>query len=186
MTAPQTLHQSDLRSLPLRARGKVRDIYYIDADHMLIVTTDRISAFDCIMPNGIPRKGEVLTRISAYWFDRTAAVVPNHMIEVLDASNAATYGIDDEALFVNTMRREYCGNKDLNGIHFYLTGVSSESVHVVSLRPNLWAAPVAGEVMRDWFRHAIEDPDTLQSRADEGDFVAAIPVGSMPSGRGID
>lgn len=82
---------------------------------------------------------------------------------------------DDEALFVNTMRREYCGNKDLNGIHFYLTGVSSESVHVVSLRPNLWSAPVAGEVMRDWFRHAIEDPDTLESRADEGDFVAAVP-----------
>ena len=82
MTAPQTLHQSDLRSLPLRARGKVRDIYDIDAEHMLIVTTDRISAFDCILPDPIPEKGQVLTSVANFWFDRLKHVVPNQLTEL--------------------------------------------------------------------------------------------------------
>ncbi len=84
-------------------RGKVRDLFALPDDRLLIVATDRISAFDVVLPAGIPRKGEVLTRLSAYWFDRTAAVVPNHMIAVLDASNAAEYGIDDPALFGRSM-----------------------------------------------------------------------------------
>ncbi len=60
--------------------GKVRDIYEVDEDRLLIVASDRISAFDCILPNAIPRKGEVLTQISGFWFDRFAQVVPNHLI----------------------------------------------------------------------------------------------------------
>jgi phosphoribosylaminoimidazole-succinocarboxamide synthase len=60
--------------------GKVRDIYEVDGDHLLIVASDRISAFDCILPNDIPRKGEVLTRLSAFWFDRFASLAPNHLI----------------------------------------------------------------------------------------------------------
>jgi phosphoribosylaminoimidazole-succinocarboxamide synthase len=79
MTAPQTLHQSDLHSLPLRARGKVRDIYDIDADHLLIVTTDRISAFDCILPDPIPEKGRVLTSVANFWFDKLQPIVPNQL-----------------------------------------------------------------------------------------------------------
>ena len=79
MKAPETLYQSDLKSLPLRARGKVRDIYDIDADHMLIVTTDRISAFDCILPDPIPGKGRVLTTVSNFWFARLGGIVPNQL-----------------------------------------------------------------------------------------------------------
>jgi hypothetical protein len=82
---------------------------------------------------------------------------------------------DDEAFFINTMRREYCNNKGLNGINFYLTGVSDRSVHVVSLRPELWAGAVGGESMRDWFWRAVTDPDTIESRAQERDFVEVIP-----------
>ncbi|MGD9935619.1 MAG: phosphoribosylaminoimidazolesuccinocarboxamide synthase [Dehalococcoidia bacterium] len=81
-------------------RGKVRDLYELPGDRMLMVATDRISAFDVVMPQGIPRKGEVLTRLSAYWFDRTAAVVPNHMVAVLEASNASALGVDADASFV--------------------------------------------------------------------------------------
>jgi phosphoribosylaminoimidazole-succinocarboxamide synthase len=85
-------------------RGKVRDLYALPDDRMLMVATDRISAFDVVMAQGIPRKGEVLTRISSYWFDRTAAVVPNHMIAVLDATNAAELGVDaDASLFGRSM-----------------------------------------------------------------------------------
>jgi phosphoribosylaminoimidazole-succinocarboxamide synthase len=79
MTAPETLYQSGLHSLKLIARGKVRDMYDIDADHLLIVTTDRLSAFDCILPNPIPGKGRVLTHVANFWFDRLGHIVPNQL-----------------------------------------------------------------------------------------------------------
>jgi phosphoribosylaminoimidazole-succinocarboxamide synthase len=80
MTAlPDALFQSDLKHLPLINRGKVRDIYGIDDEHMLIVTTDRLSAFDVVLPQPIPGKGKVLTRVSNFWFRRTAALVANHL-----------------------------------------------------------------------------------------------------------
>ena len=73
------LHQSELKSLPLLSRGKVRDIYDVDEDHMLIVTTDRLSAFDVILPDAIPGKGAILTTVSNFWFDRTKHIIPNHL-----------------------------------------------------------------------------------------------------------
>ena len=77
MTAP--LFESSIRSLPLIARGKVRDIYSVDDDTLLIVTSDRLSAFDVILPEPIPHKGAVLTATSLFWFDRLAHVVPNQL-----------------------------------------------------------------------------------------------------------
>ena len=82
MNAPDTLYQSHLDSLPLRGRGKVRDIYDVDADLLLIVTTDRISAFDCILPDPIPGNGRVLTAVSHFWFDRLGQVVPNQLTDL--------------------------------------------------------------------------------------------------------
>jgi phosphoribosylaminoimidazole-succinocarboxamide synthase len=82
MTAPEALYQSTLSSLKLRARGKVRDIYDIDDKHMLIVTTDRLSAFDVILPDPIPGKGRVLTRISNFWFKKLQAIMPNHLANI--------------------------------------------------------------------------------------------------------
>ena len=76
--------------------GKVRELYDLPDDRLLMVATDRISAYDVVMPNGIPHKGEVLTRLSAHWFERTAAVVPNHMVAVLEAGDAAAYGAPDD------------------------------------------------------------------------------------------
>jgi len=73
------LYQSHLDGLPLINRGKVRDIYGLDDAHMLIVTTDRLSAFDVVLPQPIPGKGEVLTRVSNFWFARTGELVPNHL-----------------------------------------------------------------------------------------------------------
>ncbi|MFZ4984728.1 MAG: phosphoribosylaminoimidazolesuccinocarboxamide synthase [Blastocatellia bacterium] len=72
----------DPTDIPLRfiRRGKVRDLYAVDSDHLLLVATDRISAFDCILPSDIPHKGEVLTRISSFWFERTAHLVSNHLV----------------------------------------------------------------------------------------------------------
>ena len=74
-----TLYQSRLQSLPLLARGKVRDNYAVGSDRLLMVASDRISAFDVIMGQPIPGKGRLLTRMALFWFDRLAHVVPNHL-----------------------------------------------------------------------------------------------------------
>ena len=79
MTTDALITQTDLPGLRLHSRGKVRDIYDLD-DKLLIVTTDRISAFDHVLPTPIPGKGVVLTAMSAYWFARTREIVPNHLI----------------------------------------------------------------------------------------------------------
>jgi len=76
------VHQSSLHSLPLLSRGKVRDNYAVGNDTLLIVTTDRLSAFDVIMSEPIPDKGRVLNRMALFWFDRLADVVPNHLTGV--------------------------------------------------------------------------------------------------------
>jgi phosphoribosylaminoimidazole-succinocarboxamide synthase len=73
------LHTSHLKSLPLIHSGKVRDIYDIDDKHMLIVTTDRISAFDVIMPTPIPGKGIVLNEVTQFWLHKLSHIVPNHL-----------------------------------------------------------------------------------------------------------
>jgi len=75
----QTLYESTLKSLPLLTRGKVRDVYAVGDEHLLIVTTDRLSAFDVILPDPIPGKGAVLTAVSNFWFERTRNIVPNHL-----------------------------------------------------------------------------------------------------------
>jgi phosphoribosylaminoimidazole-succinocarboxamide synthase len=76
--SPDTVYETHLSGLNLLHRGKVRDIYAADDEHLLIVTTDRLSAFDVILPDPIPGKGRVLHRISEFWFDRTQGIVPNH------------------------------------------------------------------------------------------------------------
>ncbi|HSN32935.1 MAG TPA: phosphoribosylaminoimidazolesuccinocarboxamide synthase [Ideonella sp.] len=73
------LHTSSITSLPLLARGKVRDNYAVGDDRLLMVATDRLSAFDVVMGEPIPGKGEVLTRMALFWFERLAGIVPNHL-----------------------------------------------------------------------------------------------------------
>ena len=75
----ESLFESNLASLELIARGKVRDIYRVDADRLLIVATDRMSAFDVVLPDPIPGKGAILTSISNFWFKKLESVVPNHL-----------------------------------------------------------------------------------------------------------
>ncbi|WP_456448837.1 phosphoribosylaminoimidazolesuccinocarboxamide synthase [Thiolapillus sp.] len=102
------LYQSDISGLELINRGKVRDIYAVDGQTMLIVTTDRLSAFDVIMPQPIPGKGEVLTRVSNFWFRRMAHVIPNHLTDipledvVTDKGERAALG--DRAIVVRRLK----------------------------------------------------------------------------------
>ncbi len=94
----EALFESTITSLPLLGRGKVRDIYAVDADKLLIVTSDRISAFDVVMPNPVPGKGKVLTRLASFWFGRLAGIIPNQLT-----------GIDPEAVVAPNERDQVRG-----------------------------------------------------------------------------
>lgn len=74
-----TMYRSNIKGLPLLSQGKVRDIYEIDASNILLVTTDRLSAFDVILPDPIPEKGRVLTALSNFWFNKTKHIINNHL-----------------------------------------------------------------------------------------------------------
>jgi len=77
-----SLHTSHISNLKLRHKGKVRDIYDIDDEHMLIVTSDRISAFDVIMPSAIPEKGTVLNDVTRFWLKKLEHIIPNHLANI--------------------------------------------------------------------------------------------------------
>jgi len=88
-----TLLQSELPGLTLRHRGKVRDVFDLSDDRLLIVATDRLSAFDVVLPDPIPGKGEMLCQISNFWFEQTAALVPNHLTGI-DVATVLPDGAD--------------------------------------------------------------------------------------------
>jgi phosphoribosylaminoimidazole-succinocarboxamide synthase len=82
MSAVKTVSETNIEGLPLIHRGKVRDVYAVDEKSLLLVATDRISAFDCVIPTTIPHKGEVLTALSAFWFEYLKDLTANHLINV--------------------------------------------------------------------------------------------------------
>ena len=82
LSTSSPMFESGLSSLPLVARGKVRDIYAVDGDRLLLVATDRLSAFDVVLPTPITDKGRILTRLSNFWFGKLAHIVPNHLTHV--------------------------------------------------------------------------------------------------------
>ena len=102
------LLESQLQSLERIHQGKVRDIYAVDEEHLLIVTTDRLSAFDVVLPDPIPGKGSVLTRISRFWFDRTQPLIPNHLttfpLERAVPDPAERAAIEDRSMIVRKLR----------------------------------------------------------------------------------
>jgi len=101
------LFESSITSLPLLGRGKVRDIYAVDADKLLIVTSDRLSAFDVILPDPIPDKGRVLTAMAGFWFDRLAHIIPNQLTGI-DPESVVAPGerdqVRDRALVVKRLK----------------------------------------------------------------------------------
>jgi phosphoribosylaminoimidazole-succinocarboxamide synthase len=82
MINPDVLFESSIPELPLLGRGKVRDIYSVDENHLLLVTTDRLSAYDVVMPDPVPEKGEVLTRLSLFWFRMMSDLIENQLTDL--------------------------------------------------------------------------------------------------------
>lgn len=101
-------HASMINSLPLIHQGKVRDIFAIDDDLMLIVASDRLSAFDVVLPDLIPGKGEILTKLSNFWFGRTEYIIENHLADIRIAdvvkSPAERYALRDRAVVVKRLK----------------------------------------------------------------------------------
>jgi phosphoribosylaminoimidazole-succinocarboxamide synthase len=93
-----TLLQSDIKSLPFLHRGKVRDIYAVGDDKLLVVQTDRLSAFDVILPDPIPGKGEVLTTVSNFWFNKLQHIIPNHLTGIAPESVVDTEADREQVL----------------------------------------------------------------------------------------
>ncbi|PXW89056.1 phosphoribosylaminoimidazole-succinocarboxamide synthase [Nitrosomonas sp. Nm84] len=89
MINPSALFETSIQSLPLLHRGKVRDIYAVNGDKLLIVQTDRLSAFDVILPTAVPGKGKLLTALSDFWFKKLAHVMPNHLTGIAPESVVA-------------------------------------------------------------------------------------------------
>jgi phosphoribosylaminoimidazole-succinocarboxamide synthase len=102
------LYESHLSGLVLLGRGKVRDLYQVDQDHLLMVASDRLSAFDVVMRQPIPGKGEVLTRVSSFWFARTAQLAPNHLagipVDAVVTDPAERAALGDRAVVVRRLK----------------------------------------------------------------------------------
>jgi phosphoribosylaminoimidazole-succinocarboxamide synthase len=107
-SAATWVYETDLTGLTRIHRGKVRDIYAVDTDHMLIVSTDRLSAFDVVMPDPIPGKGCVLNEISLFWFARTGHIVPNHLsglrVDSVVTDHAQQRLLEQRAVIVKRLR----------------------------------------------------------------------------------
>lgn len=102
------IHKIDIPQLSFLHQGKVRDIYAVDDNHMLIITTDRLSAFDVVLPQAIPNKGEVLTRVANFWFKRTEHLLPNHLanipLEQVITDEKIRQQLGDRAIIVKKLR----------------------------------------------------------------------------------
>jgi phosphoribosylaminoimidazole-succinocarboxamide synthase len=107
-TATEALYESRITSLPLVQKGKVRDIYAVGEEHLLIVTTDRLSAFDVVLPDPIPGKGAILTATSNFWFDKMADIIGNHLsdLSIVDVlpDPAEQQQVDGRAIVVKKLK----------------------------------------------------------------------------------
>jgi phosphoribosylaminoimidazole-succinocarboxamide synthase len=118
-------------SLPLQTRGKVRDVYQVDPDRLLIVATDRLSAFDHVLPTPIPEKGRILTQLSAFWFSRTGALARNHMqsadVDEIARIVPALQDVRSDIYAGRTMLVQRCDRIDVECVvRGYLTGSALE------------------------------------------------------------
>jgi len=108
MTTENTLFETSIPDLELIHRGKVRDIYAIDEHHMLVVTSDRLSAFDVVLPDPIPGKGRILTQVADFWFKKTSSIIPNQLsdmaLEDVISDQQTLQLIKDQAIIVQRLK----------------------------------------------------------------------------------
>ena len=160
----EALFESNLSGLKLLARGKVRDIYGLDKERLLIITSDRLSAFDVVLPDPIPGKGEVLTAISNFWFDLLEPIIPNHLTHTDPAEHLVNaedrIRMQNRAVVVKRLRplpveavvrgyligsgwKDYCANGSVSGVKLPGGLELAEQLHEPIFTPSTKAAPGA-------------------------------------------
>lgn len=160
----EALFESNLSGLKLLARGKVRDIYGLDKERLLIITSDRLSAFDVVLPDPIPGKGEVLTAISNFWFDLLEPIIPNHLTHTDPAEHLVNaedrIRMQNRAVVVKRLRplpveavvrgyligsgwKDYCANGSVSGVKLPRGLELAEQLHEPIFTPSTKAAPGA-------------------------------------------
>ncbi len=160
----EALFESNLSGLKLLARGKVRDIYGLDKERLLIITSDRLSAFDVVLPDPIPGKGEVLTAISNFWFDLLEPIIPNHLTHTDPAEHLVNaedrIRMQNRAVVVKRLRplpveavvrgyligsgwKDYCANGSVSGVKLPGGLKLAEQLHEPIFTPSTKAAPGA-------------------------------------------
>ena len=164
LPATEALFESNLSGLKLLARGKVRDIYGLDKERLLIITSDRLSAFDVVLPDPIPGKGEVLTAISNFWFDLLEPIIPNHLTHTDPAEHLVNaedrIRMQNRAVVVKRLRplpveavvrgyligsgwKDYCANGSVSGVKLPGGLELAEQLHEPIFTPSTKAAPGA-------------------------------------------
>ena len=175
MDNTDTLFESDLPGLEPIARGKVRDVYDVDDEHLLIVTTDRISAYDVVMPNPVPAKGQVLTELSNFWFGMMEDLVPNHLTKTRLSdviSRDLADSLEHRAIVVKRLRPLPIEAV----VRGYLIGSG--------WRDYLETGSVCGIVLPPGLEQASQLPETLftpATKADAGDHDENISFGQVES-----
>ena len=175
MDNADTLFESDLPGLEPIARGKVRDVYDVDDEHLLIVTTDRISAYDVVMPNPVPAKGQVLTELSNFWFGMMEDLVPNHLTKTRLSdviSRDLADSLEHRAIVVRRLRPLPIEAV----VRGYLIGSG--------WRDYLETGSVCGIVLPPGLEQASQLPETLftpATKADAGDHDENISFGQVES-----
>ena len=164
LPATEALFESNLSGLKLLARGKVRDIYGLDKERLLIITSDRLSAFDVVLPDPIPGKGEVLTAISNFWFDLLEPIIPNHLTHTDPAEHLVNaedrIRMQNRAVVVKRLRplpveavvrgyligsgwKDYCANGGVSGVKLPGGLELAEQLREPIFTPSTKAAPGA-------------------------------------------
>jgi phosphoribosylaminoimidazole-succinocarboxamide synthase len=175
MDNADTLFESDLPGLEPIARGKVRDVYDVDDEHLLIVTTDRISAYDVVMPNPVPAKGQVLTELSNFWFGMMEDLVPNHLTKTCLSdviSRDLADSLEHRAIVVKRLRPLPIEAV----VRGYLIGSG--------WRDYLETGSVCGIALPPGLEQASQLPETLftpATKADAGDHDENISFGQVES-----
>ena len=176
------LYRSQIRNLPLLSQGKVRDIYAVGDDHLLIVTTDRLSAFDVILPDPIPDKGRILNRLSNFWFDRTASSINNHIAPQLSLADVVPDESERASLEGRSVIVKRCQALPVEAVaRGYIIGSGWQdyrrngSICGISLPPNLQQAQQLPEPIF-----------TPATKADVGDHDENISFDQMANKVGVE
>lgn len=176
-----TVLSTDLKGLKLLGRGKVRDIYDLD-DKMLIVTTDRLSAFDVIMPNGVPGKGKILTELSLFWFEKTKHIIKNHLITANIDEMPAEVRAHADVLEGRTMLVHKCKTFPVECVaRGYITGSGWKDY--------LKTGSICGIQLPAGLKESQKMPETLftpASKAEVGDHDENISFEQMKKNIGAD